>query len=182
MSDRPVSAARRAFLASGGAALAILGLRATRWLSEAHAKTIATTPGKVTIVRFSDAGARLGEETVDKVVKSEAEWRGLLSPLAFKVTRQEGTEYPGSGAYALQPRQRPLSLRVLRYGAVRFRHQVRVRHRVAELLAADRQTDVVETEDRSLGMVRTAVLCARCDSHLGHVFDEAPSRRACATA
>jgi len=174
MSDRPVSAARRAFLASGGSALALLAFGATRWAGAAQAKTIVTKPGKVTIVRFSDAGARLGEETVDKVVKSEAEWRGLLSPLAFQVTRQEGTERAGSGQYAFNHASG--LYRCVGCDTALFDSDTKFESGTGwpSFWQPIAKQNVIETEDRSLGMVRTAVSCARCDSHLGHVFDDGP--------
>src|SRR6188474_1125441 len=61
--------------------------------------TIVSEPGDVTIVDFSDAGARLGTVRVPKIVKPEADWRKQLSPLAFRITRQHGTERPFSGEY-----------------------------------------------------------------------------------
>ena len=53
----------------------------------------------VTIVEFSDAGVRGSKITVAKVVKSDEEWKRQLPPLAFRVARQAGTEYPFTGAY-----------------------------------------------------------------------------------
>jgi peptide-methionine (R)-S-oxide reductase len=174
MSDRPVNEARRALLASGGAALALLALGATRWIGVAHAETIVTKPGKVTIVRFSDAGANLGEETVDKVVKSEAEWQKLLSKHAFYVTRQAGTEPPGSGEYAFNHASG--IYRCIGCDTALFDSDTKFESGTGwpSFWQPIAKQNVVEMEDRSLGMVRTAVSCARCDSHLGHVFDDGP--------
>ena len=96
---------RRAFLASGAALAGVFAVgAAVRWVGAAGATTIVGKPGKVTIDRFSDDGKNLGPETVDKVVKTEEEWRTLLanapsagSVTAFMVTRQEGTEWAGTG-------------------------------------------------------------------------------------
>ena len=80
---------RRAFLLSGGAFAVLAGSGLLSRL--AGAATIAGKPGNVTIAVFSDAKVQTGVETLAKVVKTEEEWKKQLSPLAFEVTRQEGT-------------------------------------------------------------------------------------------
>ena len=71
----------------------------SRIAGAAEGETIVVKPGSVTIQRFTDLGKSIGKEEVQKVIKSEAEWKKLLSPLAFEVTRQEGTEQAFTGPY-----------------------------------------------------------------------------------
>ena len=112
----------------------------------------------------------------DKIVKSDAEWRAELTPEQYHVARKKGTERAFTGAYWDDQDAGHLCLRLLRPGAVLVRHEIRFRHRLAELLRADRPRTAVETEtDRSLFMTRTEVLCSRCEAHLGHVFPDGPA-------
>ena len=78
----------------GGATVAAAGVV----LREGVARAMAAGSKLVTIVDFSPQGVRGEVSDVEKVVKSEGEWRQLLSPISFDVTRKAGTERPFSGA------------------------------------------------------------------------------------
>ena len=109
-----------------------------------------------------------------KVEKSESEWRQLLSPESFHVTRQGGTEPPWTGKHLHEKR-------VGIFGCICCN---------APLFKSDTKFDsgcgwpsffepldganLIEVEDRSHGMVRTEVRCSQCDAHLGHVFPDGP--------
>lgn len=111
---------------------------------------------------------------MEKVSKSEEEWRSELSPDRYKVLRAKGTEAPFTGKYTYNK-----DTGMYRCGACG-----------AELFGSDAKFDSgtgwpsftepastanVELKvDNSLFMRRTEVLCARCGSHLGHVFDDGP--------
>lgn len=111
---------------------------------------------------------------MDKVHKTDAEWRALLTPEAYAVTRQKGTERPFSGAY----------WNTVTHGIYRC-----VGCGTA-LFASDTKFDagcgwpsyfqaldpslVREEQDTTHGMIRTEVLCNTCGAHLGHVFPDGP--------
>ena len=109
-----------------------------------------------------------------QVDKSEQEWRLELEPQEFAVLRQAATERPWTGPLLDEKREGVYRCRAC--GNELFRSDTKFDSHCGwpsfyTPLAGDR---VELIEDRSHGMVRTEVRCARCGSHLGHVFDDAP--------
>ena len=166
---------RRAFFVVSGAALAGLALRHYLGAAPSHAAAEPLgPPAKVTIVEFTDDGARKGVITVSKIQKTEAEWRRQLSPNAFEVTRNEGTEPPFTGEL-LNVHDKGV-FRCICCDNALFSSDTKFESGTGwpSFWAPIAKENVNEITDDSLGMSRTAVSCSRCDAHLGHVFDDGP--------
>lgn len=135
----------------------------------------ANTAGSfVDLVLYDDAGKKLGVARVAKVLKSDAEWRTQLSALEFEVARQRGTERAFSGAtYNLHARglYRCICCRNALYSSdTKYDSGTGWPSFWAPLAAQN----IRIANDNTLGMSRSEVTCAKCDAHLGHVFDDGP--------
>jgi peptide-methionine (R)-S-oxide reductase len=110
-----------------------------------------------------------------KSTKTDAEWRAELSAEQYEVLRRKGTERAFTGEY--HATKEPGVYRCAGCGAELFNSDAKFESGTGwpsfyEPAAAD---GVQTEEDRSLLMRRTEVLCATCDGHLGHVFDDGPN-------
>jgi peptide-methionine (R)-S-oxide reductase len=110
----------------------------------------------------------------DKVVKSEDEWRRQLTPEQYQVTREKGTERAFTGAY--HATKAPGVYQCVCCGQPLFDADTKFDSGTGwpSFFAPIDQEAVACAPDRSHGMVRTEVLCSRCDAHLGHVFPDGP--------
>jgi peptide-methionine (R)-S-oxide reductase len=112
--------------------------------------------------------------TIEKIEKSEEEWKQTLTPEQFHVMRQKGTERPFSGQYYRNKEQGDYLCAAC--GQKLFSSEQKYESGTGWPSFWQPVVEgSVETEsDRSLGMVRTEVTCSRCGAHLGHVFNDGP--------
>src|ERR1700704_814074 len=115
-----------------------------------------------------------GDKDIKKVIKTDAEWKQLLTAEQYNVMRQKGTEAPYSsplndihekGTFECAACSLPLFNSATKFDSGTG---------WPSFWAPIKKENVLEEVDRSLGMTRTEVLCARCDAHAGHVFDDGP--------
>lgn len=108
------------------------------------------------------------------VTKTEAEWRAALTPEAFRVLRQHGTERPGTSP--LNEEKRPGTFACAGCGQPLFAAETKYESCSGwpSFFAPIDQGAVGTTTDRSFFMTRTEVHCSRCGGHLGHVFPDGP--------
>jgi peptide-methionine (R)-S-oxide reductase len=171
----PNAIGRRFFLIGSGAAAIGLSWWYVQKREPIHAEAAAAgRPKMVTIVEFTDAGVRKSKDSVERITKSEDEWRKQLSSLSFEVTRHAGTER----AYTNEnPNAHEKGIfRCICCDTALFDSSTKFESGTGwpsfwEPIAKE---NILETTDLSLGMARTAVSCRRCDAHLGHVFDDGP--------
>ena len=127
----------------------------------------------MTTVQIYDAGQDK-VVTVEKMEKSDAEWEKVLTKEQHEITTRKGTETPGTCLF--QQVHEAGIFRCIRCGTDLFRSTTKFDSGTGwpSYNEPVSQLNLVEQPDLSLGRVRTEVLCARCDAHLGHVFDDGP--------
>ena len=166
---------RRRALLIAPLALAGIALLAMRRGRDSDASMAASDSNEeLTIVEFNDRGQKLGPARVKKVVRSSAEWHKQLSSEQYYVTRQQGTDTAFSGTY-YQLHQDGIFRCICCDNAV-FSADTKFDSGTGwpSFWAPIAEENVRTRSDFSLLVKRTEVHCARCDAHLGHVFNDGP--------
>jgi peptide-methionine (R)-S-oxide reductase len=163
------SPARRKVLLQGVGALALASVAGWR-----RALATAMPATAVAIESFAASGKTLGLSQVDRISRSDDDWKQRLSPESYDVTRHAGTERAGTGKYAYNHADG--LYRCICCDTALFDSKTKFESGTGwpSFWAPISEHNVSKISDHSFGMTRDAVACARCDAHLGHVFDDGP--------
>jgi peptide-methionine (R)-S-oxide reductase len=109
----------------------------------------------------------------EKIIKTESEWREILTPEQYYILRQKGTDRPGDGGYTNHFEKGTYHCAAC--DAQLFESGTKYESHCGWPSFDDAIDGAVEYKmDRSHGMIRTEIICSRCGGHLGHVFDDGP--------
>lgn len=171
---------RRHAMFSSLLALGLPALAAERSGKDAVASAAKSTKnGKraktVKIATFDKSGRRTGVEAVEKITKTDEEWKKELPSLTYDVTSCQGTERAFSGKYT--DFNGDGLYRCARCGTVLFDSRTKYHSGSGwpSYYQPAARENITEKVDFSLGMRRVEILCSRCGAHLGHVFDDGPN-------
>ncbi len=123
---------------------------------------------------FDAAGKLVGPVASPKVIKTDAQWKAQLTPDQYRILRHADTEAPFCGL--LLDNKTPGVYACAGCGLPLFSSDAKFKSGTGwpSFYAPIAPQNIIEKSDYSLGMARTEILCARCDGHLGHVFDDGP--------
>ena len=124
---------------------------------------------------YNTEGRLVGPVEVAPVVKTDAQWRAQLSPSQFQIARGKGTERAFCGTLLDNKRQGVYACVCCGLPLFTSRAKFHSGTGWPSFFQAVAQENVVTQNDASHGMDRSEILCARCDCHLGHVFEDGPA-------
>jgi methionine-R-sulfoxide reductase len=139
-----------------------------------HQENTMAMPQSVSVKVFNTQGQLVGPITEPKVIKTDAEWKKLLTPAEYDIARGKGTERAFCGTLLDNHKNGVYSCICCKLPLFSSDAKFNSGTGWPSFFAPVAKENVVEHADTSYGMVRTEILCARCDGHLGHVFDDGP--------
>ena len=138
-------------------------------------KQAVSKPESVAAKSVSKSPSRKGPEMSEKVIKSDQEWKKLLTPEQYRITRRKGTEAPFTGKY--NKFKGKGIFRCVCCGNALFSSETKFDSGTGwpSFWDSISEENIQRKTDRSFSMTRTEVVCGRCGAHLGHVFDDGPA-------
>ena len=109
-----------------------------------------------------------------KIVKTDAEWKAILTPAEYQILRQKGTERAFTGKFDKHYKEGTYTCKGC--GTALFDSTTKYDSGCGwPAFFKAKENTIAETIDRSYGMIRTEITCKKCDGHLGHIFDDGPN-------
>lgn len=144
------------------------------WIFLAAAVIAGCGSAKSDTIALSPKGDAVEKVNLEKIVKTDEEWRKILTPEQYRVARGKGTEPPFCGMFMDTKEQGSYHCVCCDLPLFRSDDKFDSGTGWPSFMRPISEERILAVEDRSHGMVRTEVLCRRCDAHLGHVFEDGP--------
>ena len=114
------------------------------------------------------------DQNMEKVIKSDSEWKQILTPAQYNIMREKGTERPFTGEYENLFEKGHYECAACGYKLFESETKYHSGCGWPSFHTAFSDDRIIYKRDTSVGMIRTEVLCAKCEGHLGHVFEDGP--------